>query len=76
MLGGHHLIPRKGAGFWGVDQNIFFYYDPAGIYVFPAAWSSNYLFHFHFWMDFCFLKAVIYFNSWQLQIIYFTIFLL
>ena len=31
-----------------MGQNIFFHYDPADVYFFPAAWSSNYLFHFHF----------------------------
>ena len=46
------------------------------IFFFPAAWSSDYLFQFYFGMDLLFLKAIIYFNSWQLQIIYFTIFLL
>ena len=47
--GGHHLISR-GGGVRGWTK-IFFHYDPADIYFFPAAWSSNYLFHFHFEMD-------------------------
>ena len=39
---------------------------------FPAAWSLNYLFPFFFGNYFNYiLKVIIYFNTWQLQIILF-----
>ena len=39
ILGSHHLI-SGGAGF-GDRPKYFFYYDPADIHFFPAAWSSK-----------------------------------
>ena len=43
-----------GGGFRGWTKILFFHYHPADIYFFPAAWSSNYLFRFHFGIDrFC-----------------------
>ena len=53
----------------GMDQNFFLTMIQQIYYiVFAAAWSSNYFFHSDY-----ILKAIVYFNSWQLQIIYFTI---
>ena len=37
-----------GAQGFGDRPKYFFHYHPADIYFFPATWSSNYLFHFHF----------------------------
>ena len=39
----------------GIDQNIFFSMIQQIYIFFPAAWSSNYLFHFHSGMDVFFL---------------------
>ena len=66
--------PGEGAEF-GDGPKYFFHYDPADTYFFPATWSSIYLFHFHFVYVNYILKAIIYFNRRQLQIMYFTIFL-
>ena len=70
---GHHFISEGEQGLGDRPKHFFHY-----IYFFSAAWSSNYLFQVHFIYDFNYiLKAIrpIYFNSWHLQIIYFTIFL-
>ena len=70
------LISRRGGSrVSGDEPKYFFHYGPADIYFFPAAWSANYLFHFHFLYFNYTLKAIIYFNCWQLQIIYCAIFL-
>ena len=47
--GGAPFNLRGGAGFRGWTK-LFFHHDPADIYSFPAAWSSNYLFHFRIYL--------------------------
>ena len=67
---------RGGAGFRGWTKIIFLLWSRRYIYLSSRAWSSKLLIPLLLRNGlFRFLKALIYFNSWQLQIIYFTILL-
>ena len=77
IKGGHHLISGGGrdAGFRGWT-NIFLHYDPADFFSFQLLGHQKlFISPFQFIYFNHILKAIIYLNSWQVQIIYFTIIL-
>ena len=70
FLGGRHLISRGGRGQgFGDGPKYFFYYDPADTYFFSSCLVVKVFILLSLWNFFNYiLKAIIYFNSWQLQL--------